>query len=200
MGDNRTLREAMISLDSGTCGWSKRKFRNGEGTALGKDRHGNWRLVSQTYIHTLKSVHTIGVFIMTSGNVAKRAAAGVPDDMPVVLDFDPSCWKDSDRAWFEAHPERTHRARSPQLGELEKMGIEILLDPGMIEMMIVRQVEPGHRYKIPCSAFPEMNVDDDRVLSVLFDQLSEAKRIGRARVPFSETLATVASRLNTGTA
>ena len=54
-------------------------------------------------------------------------------------------WKQDDRAWFEQHPERSHRARFPFDGEV---GPEELVAPeGHRLLLLLRQVEPGKRIK-----------------------------------------------------
>ena len=55
-------------------------------------------------------------------------------------------WKQDDHAWFEQHPDRSHRARFPFVGEigLEQSGVA----PGGHRLLVLlRQVAPGKRIK-----------------------------------------------------
>jgi hypothetical protein len=56
-------------------------------------------------------------------------------------------WKDDDRKWFVQNHGRSHRMRPPFPGELDQMAAE--LPAGRTVIMLVRQVAPGQRLKVP---------------------------------------------------
>jgi len=78
-------------------------------------------------------------------------------------------WKQDDRAWFEQHPERSHRARFPFDGEV---GPEELVAPeGHRLLLLLRQVEPGKRIKTGFFISSELPPvpDVEAVAHALFD-------------------------------
>jgi hypothetical protein len=78
-------------------------------------------------------------------------------------------WKSDDRDWFEQNQERSHRARTPFPGEVDK---EVAETPaGQALIMLVRQVEPGSRRR--AVVFLDANFlplpDDEAVAHALFE-------------------------------
>jgi len=56
-----------------------------------------------------------------------------------------SPWKTDDKNWFKNHPDRSHRLRPMFPGEMQLPD----LPPGQEWHVIVRQVEPGQRIRLP---------------------------------------------------
>jgi hypothetical protein len=71
---------------------------------------------------------------------------GVPLFEANVLD---APWKDNDRRWFEAHPQRAHRLRPPLPGEIDGTPLADLAKnhAGAAVVMTIRQVRPGERMR-----------------------------------------------------
>jgi hypothetical protein len=87
-------------------------------------------------------------------------------------------WKDDDRQWFQQNQERSHRARMPFPGQVDK---EVAETPaGHALIMLVRQVEPGSRRR--AVVFLDANFlplpDDEAVAHALFEVA-----VGREAVP-----------------
>jgi hypothetical protein len=83
-----------------------------------------------------------------------------------------TAWKTDDAAWFEAHPDRSHRLRSLLGDEASASGFSALgAMPDRHEMQIlVRQVEPGKRMRLPFGRNLDVPIpDDEPVLHALFD-------------------------------
>jgi hypothetical protein len=110
--------------------------------------------------------------------IADQAArrAGLPTDSKgsVVLGDHP--WKQDDAEWFEARPDRSHRLREPFDGEVDATfgGRLPPAPPGHRVVIIIRQVEPGRRVRLPFFANNEVPVpDDEQILHGLFDSIGQ---------------------------
>ena len=91
------------------------------------------------------------------------------------LNTDATAWKAADAAWFASHPSRSHRLRSVLPGEEgaigEIAGQQLPLNHEV--QVIVRQVEPGARVRLPFARNLAVPVpDEEEVLHALFDLLS----------------------------
>lgn len=78
-------------------------------------------------------------------------------------------WKTDDKHWFEQNPSRSHRARMPFPGEVDKM---VAATPsGRVLVMLVRQVKPGARLRGACDLSADLSPlpDDETVIHALFD-------------------------------
>jgi hypothetical protein len=89
-----------------------------------------------------------------------------------------SAWKDDDREWFERNPSRSHRARLPLPGELDKEGLEAAL--GQVLILLIRQVEPGARIRAAVTVDVDLLPipDDEAAAHALFEVA-----VGREGVP-----------------
>lgn len=84
-----------------------------------------------------------------------------------------SSWKADDAAWFKANPTRSHRLRPTLAGEVEglfdRSSIPVL-PSGHEHQVLVRQVEPGTRLRIPFGRNLEIPIPDiEAVVHALFD-------------------------------
>ncbi len=112
--------------------------------------------------------------------------AGVPTNFPVYLDD--SLWKSDDAAWFELNPERSHRMRPGIEGEKfavlvnDKRWLEET-QPGHVIFVVVRQVEPGVRVRIPFFRNLDVPIPDiEPVVHALFDLVSSGTPDGKLSV------------------
>jgi hypothetical protein len=101
------------------------------------------------------------------GDTLRRG--GFPGDIHTPINVLDNPWKKDDRAWFEQHPERSHRTRLLYPGEHD----EFMEDtpPGHQYLVTVRQVSPGNRLKAGFYINNEMLPvpDDEEVAHVLFE-------------------------------
>jgi hypothetical protein len=113
-------------------------------------------------------------------SVGKRA--GLPEAKPV---YDTtSAWIIDDRKWFRNNPARSHRLRPifPEETFGENQMPAPALSPGRTDAVLVRQVEPGMRVRIPiyydtCSQIPDV----EAILHALFDAHAAQYRTGTFR-------------------
>jgi hypothetical protein len=82
-------------------------------------------------------------------------------------------WKADDAAWFKNCRNRSHRLRPPYAGEAEGLcrpGYTLQSRPGFEVMILVRQVEPGRRIRVPVLLRQEdMAEDGEAILHAVFD-------------------------------
>ena len=75
----------------------------------------------------------------------RRKAAREVRRRTVGLHVNPSPWATNDRMWFAEHPHRSHRVRARFPGEFfVSEG-----DAPDVDMVVVRQIEPGFRTRTP---------------------------------------------------
>ena len=104
--------------------------------------------------------------------VARRA--GLPKQKTRLFTAE-STWKTDDAAWFEAHADRSHRLRSLHDGEAVASGFPANIKmPERHEMQVlVRQIEPGKRARLPFGRNLDVSIpDDETVLHALTDFVS----------------------------
>lgn len=96
--------------------------------------------------------------------------AGVPQ-APAKIFRQETAWKDDDARWFEQHPARSHRLRQPIADEAEKSNFAAIDMPARHELQVlVRQIEPGQRMRVPFGRNLDVPIPDDEiVLHALFD-------------------------------
>ena len=89
-------------------------------------------------------------------------------------------WKADDRQWFLAHPSRAHRVRQTLPGETAPTAQGHVLPLPEQCCVIVRQIEPGSRLRLPvATSKPELFPDDEAFLHAYFDRLVARKgRVG----------------------
>jgi hypothetical protein len=83
-----------------------------------------------------------------------------------------TAWKADDAAWFDAHPDRSHRLRELIGDEAAVSGFRMEQQmPERHEMQVlVRQIEPGKRARLPFGRNLDVPIpDDETVLHALFD-------------------------------
>jgi hypothetical protein len=73
-----------------------------------------------------------------------------------------------DAAWFKAHPHRSHRLRQPYDAELQEAVAPTIAPASAIPYIVVRQVRPGHRLRLPIWSDIEMP-DIEAMGHALFD-------------------------------
>lgn len=81
---------------------------------------------------------------------------------------------ETDRAWFERHPERVHRLRGlVPFESREPLGLPPL---GMTWRILVTRVETGGRLRLPVPLPTGVSNEDadDRQLALIFDQIAPA--------------------------
>lgn len=119
------------------------------------------------------AIHTIFADRQAEGAALARRAGLGPGKTKLFTDK--TAWKTDDAAWFERHPKRSHRLR-PVIGdEAEVSGFTFSTEmPSRHELQIlVRQVEPGKRMRLPFGRNLDVPIpDDEAVLHALFDVVS----------------------------
>lgn len=113
--------------------------------------------------------HVAGVDRFAS-DIAKRA--GIPTGRMRVTTSD-NPWKADDAAWFKANPSRSHRLRPMFPGEettLFDPGNRTALPPNHAFQVLVRQVQPGMRARVPFGRNTEVPIPDiEPLMHALFD-------------------------------
>jgi hypothetical protein len=101
------------------------------------------------------------------GSLSRKA--GMPGRPLPVLSDGP--WKKDDAAWFNAHPNRSHRIRTPYPGEFKGKKFPPFDPPPTHEFQVlVRQVEPGQRVKLVFCRNMEVELPDvEAILHAIFD-------------------------------
>jgi hypothetical protein len=91
-----------------------------------------------------------------------------------------SAWKTDDKLWFENHPDRSHRLRPMFPGEMQLPDSP----PGTEWHIIVRQVEPGQRIRLPlCHVIDGPALPDiEAVVHALCDLAQQSKVIKTSEV------------------
>jgi hypothetical protein len=95
-----------------------------------------------------------------------------------------SAWIIDDREWFENNPARSHRLRSTFPGETfgENQIPPPALSPGRTDAVLVRQIEPGMRMRIPIDHDAGSQIPDiEPILHTLFDAHAAQYRTGTFR-------------------
>lgn len=91
-------------------------------------------------------------------------------------------WKADDAAWFQAHPDRSHRLRPMFDGELDSMSTEVsaLEIPKNHRLeILVRQIEPTKRIRtLFCRNIETPIPDIEQVIHALFDAVSDPNARG----------------------
>jgi hypothetical protein len=190
----------LIETDGDNCSICRSPFRHNHRTYGGITAAGAAAVVADCCVKRLASVHTVGIFInrdyglpqAKSVNdayvspdaieinvarlqeaVAKADAiskkAGISANVP---DWQPHPWKADDAKWFKENPSRSHRLRAGFPDEPPSQHPPA----DHIPLMLIRQVEPGTRVKIPLVFHREfMPVpDSDALLRAIFDVCTES--------------------------
>ena len=120
-----------------------------------------------------------------------QARAGIAGS-PGQVNLAPSLWKADDAAWFASHPDRAHRLRPLLPGERESFPAQARpssLPPGHEIQVVVRQVQPGQRVRVPFGRNLATPVpDQEAVVHALFDSVSR-RRSGSAVISVEEVAA-----------
>lgn len=104
--------------------------------------------------------------------------AGMPQGRPIVS-LENTSWKADDAAWFQANPGRSHRFRPMHDGEEATFPPAYtnrqLLPPQHEMQMLVRQIEPGKRIRIPFGRNLEIPIPDiEEIVHALFDVVAKS--------------------------
>lgn len=107
----------------------------------------------------------------------KRRAGISSNNMQLELAATP--WKSDDAKWFTTHPSRSHRLRSLIGNEgdtIPPIYFEAL-PPNHEVQILVRQVEPGKRARLPFGRNLAIPIpDDEEIIHALFDVVSKGGR------------------------
>ena len=88
-------------------------------------------------------------------------------------------WKDDDRAWFEKNSSRAHRLRRLFPGEIDLSLLPGEAPPGHEWQIVVRQVTPGERVKMPLCRNTACPIPDvEPVLHAVFDLAAKDREPG----------------------
>jgi hypothetical protein len=90
-------------------------------------------------------------------------------------------WREDDRLWFEAHPDRSFRMREVFPGEIEELervhGERFTESEGRRPVVVVCQAEPGARFRAPCLLPADVPVlDMESVAKTLFEHVRRGER------------------------
>src|SRR5216684_2156650 len=126
---------------------------------------------------TFRAIDKKADTIKAKGGIAGRQAR---------LNTEDSAWKDDDARWFKANGARSHRLRAVFPSELEGMPhANNPLPAGHEYQMLVRQVEPGVRVRLPfCRNVGVPIPDNEALIHAIFDVVaaSEGGVVGSALV------------------
>jgi hypothetical protein len=154
----RLERELPKLLKTNACSFCGRPFPHASPTVGGFDARGNVVLTGECCVHQVAQIFTVGLAL----NCEQIAAAYQKAEADRILDnaeryggfgrlpgvnFTDSLWKDDDRAWFQRNQSRAHRMRPPFPGEVDEEAAKT--PPGHALIMLVRQIEPGARQRVP---------------------------------------------------
>jgi hypothetical protein len=154
------------------CSLCHTPYAHGASTSSGYTKEGVAAVVGECCVAKLVSIEGFGVYLADAdrrlATLAKRA--GLPDAKPV---YDgTSAWNIDDRQWFKNNPTRSHRLRPTFPGETfgkERVSLPAL-PPGRTDAVLVRQVEPGMRIRIPIDHDVGLPIPDvEAILHALFD-------------------------------
>jgi hypothetical protein len=146
--------EKLIREDGDHCSVCRVHFAFNSPTFYGKSRAGRLVIVGKCCLIELSSISCVGFYV----------------------EREPP-WKADDRQWFEAHPTRSHRFRGLFPGEMAaaiaEQTAEVIPPPSGFSAVIVRQLEPGTRRRVPVGANgPDSSLpDDEAFLHAFLDRL-----------------------------
>ncbi len=109
-------------------------------------------------------------------SAAKRAGIiGKPHQVSLANNH----WKADDAAWFQVHTDRSHRLRPLLPGELASFPQDMISPtlPADHEIQVViRQIQPGQRARIPFGRNLQMPIPDiEPVIHAIFDAVSDRR-------------------------
>ncbi|MEG3176155.1 hypothetical protein U1872_07945 [Sphingomonas sp. RB3P16] len=115
---------------------------------------------------------------MREGERRKIAARAGIDPKSAIMNTSTTEWKTDDANWFAANPSRTHRLRPMIGGEKESFGAVGNQQVPLFHQLqvLVRQVEPGARVRLPFGRDLRTQIpDDDNILYAMFDAFSQGQ-------------------------
>jgi len=158
---------------AGECCKNKLKETILAGVYVRPEHGGVWGSVvvaAESIQGSVSSVDSLGA------EIAKKAGILNEDSRSPRINMTDSPWKGDDAAWFEANPKRSHRLRKLLEGETKDLfagSTPPSLPPGHEYQVLVRQVEPGFRVRLPFGRNLEISIpDDEPVIHALFDVTS----------------------------
>jgi len=108
------------------------------------------------------------------------ARAGVTSSRHEVCVSD-NAWKSDDAEWFKNNPSRSHRLRRVFVDELSALPKDITQREMSNEYrldILVRQISPGQRARLPIWLYSAIDVpDDEAVIHAIFDLASKKGRV-----------------------
>src|SRR5262245_18871208 len=176
----RLERELPILSEKNVCSFCGCPFPHASPTAGGFDARGNVVLAGECCAARVAQIFTIGLALnceqlavahqkATADKIFDEAERNGGVEHPLRVNPPDWPWKSDDRAWFEQHPTRSHRARMPFPGEADKEAATTAAGQRLI--ILVRQVPPGCRVR----ASDCLNIgllplpDDEAVAQALFE-------------------------------
>jgi hypothetical protein len=205
----------LIETDGDNCSICRAPFQNNHRTYGGITANGKTAVVGDCCYNHLDHLYTSGIYLTrdyglplansaddarlspdaVETNVARlqqavaqadaiSKKAGISANVP---DWRPAPWKANDAKWFKDNPSRSHRIRAGFPNEPPSQDAP----PDHVPLMLIRQVEPGTRVKIPIILHQkDMPVpDNDALLRAIFDVCAKS-------IPTAQSLAT--QRLDDG--
>lgn len=198
----RLEREIRAPMAKGgdACTLCGQPFANRAITTGGATADGRAAVVGTCCADRLAYALTIGTFLdparELSATLSCLAKRGGVEGLPMTLTLVATSWKRLDRAWFRAHPDRSHRLR-PMFPEeaptvLRGSALTECLPPHHAWWVVVRQIEPGQRVKLAFARHLDCSIPDvEAVVHALFDLVVDARQ---GEVLAAETLAELAER------
>lgn len=86
-------------------------------------------------------------------------------------------WGDDDRAWFAAHPDRSHRVREVIPGEFPMEAPD-----GFVGHVVVRQMQPGFRQRLGFAWSQRLDDPPEAWCHALFDTIDDCRTSPKGEV------------------
>lgn len=137
-----------------------------------------------------------GFFSQRDEEIGALSKRGGIKGAPAGIYREETFWKEDDAAWFEKHPQRSHRLRSLIGDEAEQCGFNALgqMPPRHEIQVVVRQVQPGARIRTPFGRNLAMPIpDEEAVIHALFDVLQAGPQSGNRVIPATTLLPLIAA-------
>lgn len=133
------------------CELCGKPFLDGGNTFGGVTKTHRLAVVGACCYAELKEVFFLGFWFENSHDYKEEIrSSGISGNNKLLVQNAPdSAWQTSDREWFEANPDRSHRVRELFPGELDNLNeIQDATYNEKNLFMIVRQISPGRRSKV----------------------------------------------------
>ncbi len=193
--------DTLIKRDGDRCSICHANFADRAPTFYGVIADGTAAIVGECCALKLHYLFGSGIYFATANNatadeaedVAKRAGL---TRYPKAVCYSDSAWKTDDRQWFEANPERSHRLRRRFPQEADSF-VEPLPTPppGHEFQILVRQVAPGRRVRLPFCRNTAVPIPDiEPVVHALFDLYANCRSDEAGRAVSVQEVAELAAK------